>query len=558
VLQQAGPGQILSNVKLAVAKETELAVFDAKDTVKLVDGSLLRATWKVAVPPSLIDVGFAERIIVIVLESIVEIVVVAETIPAPLPVIVTDSLAVLASVTPVSKTACGTFQLVVVKVRVVGEAVTANVLEEPIVTVLVVPGFPESATAMREVEPSVTDTDPVNTGFVSFSIVSNAELALVIEGAVAEMVTFSDVSFTSSTPVSVTVLFVLQQFTPGQTLSNVNVVVDNEMEPALLVASVTVVEGLGSALSLTSIVEVPPSATVVPLGVRIMAITVESTVATFVVAPPRSTPLAVTVTVSAEVFASETPVINTACGIFQLDALNVSVAGVIVIAAVFPETKFIVLVPFGFPDKATDSNAVEPSLTVVAPVNTALLSLSAVSILNDDAVVAGAVAVIATVSVVSFTSSTPVIVTVCAVLQQFGPGHTLSNVMDAVPNVREPTVPDARDTTRDGVGSAPSFTVKLAVPPSLMLVGFPARIILIVFTSTVLMVAVALPKSTPFPVMVTASEIIFASLTPVIVTDCGTFQLVALKVKVEVESVMANGLLETRFKVLAPFGFPES
>jgi hypothetical protein len=115
VLQHAGPGQILSNVKLAVAKETELAVFEAKDTVKLVDGSLLSATWKVAVPPSLMEVGFAERIIDIVLESTVEIVVVVETIPAPLPVIVTDSLAVLASVTPVSKTACGTFQLVVVK-----------------------------------------------------------------------------------------------------------------------------------------------------------------------------------------------------------------------------------------------------------------------------------------------------------------------------------------------------------------------------------------------------------------------------------------------------------
>jgi len=341
-------------------------------------------------------------------------------------------------------------------------------------------------------------------------------------------------------------------------LSKVNVVVDNETEPALLVASVTVVEGLGSALNLTSRVEVPPSATVVPLGVRIIAITVESTVETLVVAPPKSTPLAVIVTVSAEVFASETPVINTACGIFQLDALNVNVVGVIVMAAKLLETKFIVLVPFGLPDSATESKAVEPSFTVVAPVNTALLSLSAVSILNDAAVVAGAVAVIATVSVVSFTSSTPVIVTVCAVLQQFAPGQTLSKVIDAVPKETEPTVPDASDTTREGVGSAPSFTVKLDVPPSLILVGFPARIMLIVFTSTVLMVAVALPKSTPLPVIVTASEIIFASLTPVIVTDCGTFQLVALNVSVDVESVTASRLLETRLSVLAPFGFPES
>jgi hypothetical protein len=254
---------------------------------------------------------------------------------------------------------------------------------------------------------------------------------------------------------------------------------------------VTVVVGLGSALNLTSRVEVPPSATVVPLGVRIIAITVESTVETLVVAPPKSTPLAVIVTVSAEVFASETPVINTACGIFQLDALNVNVVGVIVMAAKLLETKFIVLVPFGFPESATESNAVEPSFTVVAPVNTALLSLSAVSMLKVALVVAGAVAVMATVSVVSFTSSTPVIVTVWAVLQQFGPGHTLSNVIDAVPKDTEPTVPDASETTSEGVGSAPSLTVKFAVPPSLMLVGFPARIMLIVFTSTVLMVAVA-------------------------------------------------------------------
>lgn len=205
MLQHAAPGHTLSKVKLAVAKETDPAVPEANETVKLVEGSLLSATWNVVVPPSLIEVGLEERIIVIVLESTVEIVVVAETIPAPLPVIVTDSLAVLASVTPVSNTACGTFQLVVLKVKVEGEAVTANVFEEPIVIVLAVPGFPDNATAIRDVDPSVTDTDPVNTGFVSFSIVSKEELALVTEGAVAEMVTFSEVSFTSSMPVRVTV-----------------------------------------------------------------------------------------------------------------------------------------------------------------------------------------------------------------------------------------------------------------------------------------------------------------------------------------------------------------
>jgi hypothetical protein len=340
-------------------------------------------------------------------------------------------------------------------------------------------------------------------------------------------------------------------------LSKVNVVVDNETEPALLVASVTVVEGLGSALNLTSRVEVPPSATVVPLGVRIIAITVESTVETLVVAPPKSTPLAVIVTVSAEVFASETPVINTACGIFQLDALNVNVVGVIVMAAKLLETKFIVLVPFGFPESATESNAVEPSFTVVAPVNTALLSLSAVSMLKVALVVAGAVAVMATVSVVSFTSSTPVIVTVWAVLQQFGPGHMLSNVIDAVPKDTEPTVPDVSDTTREGVGSAPSLTVKFAVPPSLMLVGFPARIMLIVLMSTVLTIVVADTSPTPLPVMVTASAIIFASEIPDTRIDCGIFQLVVLKETVVGKTARARVFEEERFKVLAAPGFPE-
>jgi hypothetical protein len=224
--------------------------------------------------------------------------------------------------------------------------------------------------------------------------------------------------------------------------------------------------------------------------------------------------------------------------------LKVNVAGVIVIAAVFPETKFIVLVPFGLPESATESKAVEPSFTVVAPVNTALLSLSAVSMLNVAFVVAGAVAVMATVSVVSFTSSTPVIVTVCAVLQQFGPGHTLSNVMDAVPRETDPTVPDASDTTSEGVGSAPSLTVKLAVPPSLMLVGFPARIILIVFTSTVLTMVVSETSPTPLPVIVTASATMLASEIPDTRMDCGIFQLVVLKETVVGRTARARVLEE--------------
>lgn len=132
-----------------------------------------------------------------------------------------------------------------------------------------------------------------------------------------------------------------------------------------------------------------------------------STVETLVVAVPKSTPLPVIVTASATVFASVTPVSNTDCGTFQLAALKVSVAGNNVMAKVLLEEIFIVLVAPGFPDSATEMSAVPPSFTLVAPVNTALLSLSAVSKLKLALVVAGAVAVMVTVSDVSFASSNP-------------------------------------------------------------------------------------------------------------------------------------------------------
>ena len=129
--------------------------------------------------------------------------------------------------------------------------------------VLDVPGFPDNATVKNATPFSVTLVAPVNTGFVSFSIVSNTALAPVTLGAVAVMVTVSLVSFTSSTPVNVTVWFVLQHCTPGHTLSKVNVVVDNDTDVPRLVAIVTVVEGAGSAESFTSSVPVEPSSTVV-------------------------------------------------------------------------------------------------------------------------------------------------------------------------------------------------------------------------------------------------------------------------------------------------------
>jgi hypothetical protein len=110
-----------------------------------------------------------------------------------------------ASEIPDTRIDCGIFQLVVLKETVVGNTAKARVFDEARFKVLAVPGFPERATERNATPPSVTEVAPVNTGFVSFSIVSNTELALVTDGAVAEIVTFSLVSFTSSTPVSVIV-----------------------------------------------------------------------------------------------------------------------------------------------------------------------------------------------------------------------------------------------------------------------------------------------------------------------------------------------------------------
>ena len=118
---------------------------------------------------------------------------------------VTASAMMFASEIPDTRIDCGIFQLVVLKETVVGNTAKARVFDDARFKVLAAPGFPERATDTKATPPSVTVVAPVNTGFVSFSIVSKAELALVTEGAVAEMVTFSEVSFTSSTPVSVTV-----------------------------------------------------------------------------------------------------------------------------------------------------------------------------------------------------------------------------------------------------------------------------------------------------------------------------------------------------------------
>lgn len=69
-------------------------------------------------------------------------------------------------------------------------------------------------------------------------------------------------------------------------------------------------------------------------------------------------------------------------------------------------------------------------------------------------------------------------------------------------------------TIKEGEGSLLSFTFIVAVPPSLTVVEPAVRIILIELVSTVLMLTVLVPRSVPFPVIVTVSEAVFASATP--------------------------------------------
>jgi hypothetical protein len=88
----------------AVPTVTDPIVPEAKDTTNEGDGSCPSLTVNVPVPPSLIVAGWAARTILIVLMSTVVIVEVADTSPAPLPVIVTDSDTALLSGVPESNT----------------------------------------------------------------------------------------------------------------------------------------------------------------------------------------------------------------------------------------------------------------------------------------------------------------------------------------------------------------------------------------------------------------------------------------------------------------------
>ena len=205
LLQHCAPGQTLSNVTEAGATVTEPVLLDVKFTTREGEGSWLKFTLKLVDEPSPTVVAAGVKTIFIVFISTVETLVVADTKSTPLPVIVTASATVFASVMPVSNTDCGTFQLAALKVSVAGNSVMAKVLLEEMFIVLVAPGFPESATEMSAVPPSFTLVAPVNTALLSLSAVSKLKLALVVAGAVAVMVTVSDVSFASSNPFSVIV-----------------------------------------------------------------------------------------------------------------------------------------------------------------------------------------------------------------------------------------------------------------------------------------------------------------------------------------------------------------
>lgn len=236
----------MSKVRVRGLTEIAPALEEESVTVRDGEGSLLNFTFIVAVEPSLTVVDAAERIMFIRLVSTVEMEVVEVPKSVPFPVIVTVSEAVFVSARAVRITVCGTFQLAALKFKLVGAMVTAVRLLDVRFIVLAVPGFPESATVNTLVEPSVIVAPPLNTAFESLSVVSKLIVAFVTAGADAVIVTVSVVSLISSTPVTVIVLKLLQQFAPGQTLSNVTEAGATVAEATLEEAKLTTKEGDGS------------------------------------------------------------------------------------------------------------------------------------------------------------------------------------------------------------------------------------------------------------------------------------------------------------------------
>jgi hypothetical protein len=228
----------------------------------------------------------------------------------------------------------------------------------------------------------------------------NLKVEFGTAGAEAVIVTVSVVSFTSSIPVTVIVFRLLQQFAPGQTLSNVTEAGATVAEATLLDAKLTTKEGEGSWLNFTLKLADDPSSTIVVAAESTILIVLESTVVIVVDAVPKSTPLPVIVTDSEAAFASANPDKTTACGTFQLAAVKLRVAGEIVIAAGLLDVRFIVRFAPGLPERLTERRAVPPSVTVVTPANTGSASFSVVAIVNVAFGTAGAEAVIVTVSVV--------------------------------------------------------------------------------------------------------------------------------------------------------------
>lgn len=130
----------------------------------------------------------------------------AVTNPAPEPVRVTVSLVRLASKTPCTVTVWSVFQLVVEKLRLApAEIVMIVRFPDAKVKVLLIPGFPESLTLTDPCKPTSSNVvSPENTALVSFSIVVTTFVPVFTPLADTEIVTVSEVSLASSTPVRVT------------------------------------------------------------------------------------------------------------------------------------------------------------------------------------------------------------------------------------------------------------------------------------------------------------------------------------------------------------------
>jgi hypothetical protein len=235
------------------------------------------------------------------------------------------------------------------------------------VKVLLIPGFPESLTLTDPSKPTSSKVvSPENTAFVSFSIVVTTLVPVFTPLADTEIVTVSEVSLASSTPVRVTFCTVAK-------LLSVKVRVEGDTVTEVVsleeIFTVRVCPTPGLKASLTPIVsEDAPSVTVdVPERVKLWVSL--STTEILALAVTMLVPVPVSSMVSLNILLSSTPDTTTFLTVFQSVVVKVmdDVPELTVILAVLPEAKFTVLLVPGFPESVTPTVAVPPSFTVVAP-----------------------------------------------------------------------------------------------------------------------------------------------------------------------------------------------